>query len=154
MQRNLLIYRRPLQCSPSLVPPHTLWRGILSRNSRRIRTMSDGQPAKKMRLDAPKVCRLSHVSSNRLSESTSQMIGTHNGTFHCDEALAVFLLKHTTTYVDAGSRQSSLTAPVPTLISRVLNTHRPEAVQRSCCSRYVRHRRRRWRCVRREDPTI
>ncbi|ETW87238.1 hypothetical protein HETIRDRAFT_59247 [Heterobasidion irregulare TC 32-1] len=28
-------------------------------------------------------------------------IGTHNGTFHCDEALAVFLLKQTTTYHDA-----------------------------------------------------
>ncbi|KAG8928548.1 hypothetical protein FRC01_005766 [Tulasnella sp. 417] len=29
------------------------------------------------------------------------MIGTHNGTFHCDEALAVFLLRQTATYRDA-----------------------------------------------------
>ncbi|KAH8114584.1 GAMM1 protein [Phellopilus nigrolimitatus] len=28
-------------------------------------------------------------------------IGTHNGTFHCDEALACFLLKQTSTYRDA-----------------------------------------------------
>ncbi|KAF8319684.1 GAMM1 protein [Clavulina sp. PMI_390] len=28
-------------------------------------------------------------------------IGTHNGTFHCDEALAVFLLRLTSTYKDA-----------------------------------------------------
>ncbi|PFH54501.1 hypothetical protein AMATHDRAFT_72292 [Amanita thiersii Skay4041] len=31
----------------------------------------------------------------------SKVIGTHNGTFHCDEALAVFLLRHTSTYRDA-----------------------------------------------------
>jgi uncharacterized UPF0160 family protein len=30
------------------------------------------------------------------------VIGTHNGTFHCDEALAVFLLRQTSTYRDAG----------------------------------------------------
>ncbi|KIK71018.1 hypothetical protein GYMLUDRAFT_33124 [Collybiopsis luxurians FD-317 M1] len=29
---------------------------------------------------------------------TDKIIGTHNGTFHCDEALAVFLLRHTYTY--------------------------------------------------------
>ncbi|KIM66170.1 hypothetical protein SCLCIDRAFT_354334 [Scleroderma citrinum Foug A] len=31
----------------------------------------------------------------------TKTIGTHNGTFHCDEALAVFLLRHTSTYRDA-----------------------------------------------------
>jgi len=30
-----------------------------------------------------------------------QTIGTHNGTFHCDEALAVFLLRHTNKYKNA-----------------------------------------------------
>lgn len=30
------------------------------------------------------------------------MIGTHNGTFHCDEALAVYLLRLTKTYGGAG----------------------------------------------------
>ncbi|KAJ7487630.1 GAMM1 protein [Mycena galericulata] len=40
--------------------------------------------AKKQKLDQPKV------------------IGTHNGTFHCDEALAVFLLRQTATYRDSG----------------------------------------------------
>ncbi|KAG1750019.1 GAMM1 protein [Suillus paluster] len=33
-------------------------------------------------------------------------IGTHNGTFHCDEALAVFLLRQTTTYKDASLKRS------------------------------------------------
>ena len=32
-----------------------------------------------------------------------KVIGTHNGTFHCDEALAVFLLRQTPTYRDAGT---------------------------------------------------
>ncbi|EIM92455.1 metal-dependent protein hydrolase [Stereum hirsutum FP-91666 SS1] len=32
---------------------------------------------------------------------TPKIIGTHNGTFHCDEALAVFLLRLTGTYRDA-----------------------------------------------------
>jgi hypothetical protein len=31
-----------------------------------------------------------------------KIIGTHNGTFHCDEALAVFLLRQTATYRDSG----------------------------------------------------
>jgi len=30
-------------------------------------------------------------------------IGTHNGTFHCDEALAVFLLRQTSKYKDAST---------------------------------------------------
>jgi uncharacterized UPF0160 family protein len=33
-------------------------------------------------------------------------IGTHNGTFHCDEALAVFLLRQTYTYRDAHLKRS------------------------------------------------
>ncbi|KAI0757011.1 GAMM1 protein [Daedaleopsis nitida] len=44
---------------------------------------TDDHPAKKLKMDATKV------------------IGTHNGTFHCDEALAVHLLKRTTAYADA-----------------------------------------------------
>ncbi|EGO23671.1 hypothetical protein SERLADRAFT_370529 [Serpula lacrymans var. lacrymans S7.9] len=35
-----------------------------------------------------------------------KIIGTHNGTFHCDEALAVFLLRQTTAYQDAGLKRS------------------------------------------------
>ena len=31
-----------------------------------------------------------------------QVIGTHNGTFHCDEALAVYMLRQTSTYATAG----------------------------------------------------
>ena len=31
-----------------------------------------------------------------------KLIGTHNGTFHCDEALAVFLLRKTKAYNGAG----------------------------------------------------
>ncbi|KAF8807432.1 metal-dependent protein hydrolase [Phlegmacium glaucopus] len=33
-------------------------------------------------------------------------IGTHNGTFHCDEALAVFLLRQTNTFHDAALKRS------------------------------------------------
>ncbi|PPR06882.1 hypothetical protein CVT24_011572 [Panaeolus cyanescens] len=35
-----------------------------------------------------------------------QTIGTHNGTFHCDEALAVFLLRQTATYRDAALKRT------------------------------------------------
>ena len=31
-----------------------------------------------------------------------KVIGTHNGTFHCDEALAVYMLRLTEAYQDAG----------------------------------------------------
>ncbi|KAG6851043.1 hypothetical protein H0H93_002935 [Arthromyces matolae] len=34
-------------------------------------------------------------------QKLQQLIGTHNGTFHCDEALAVFLLHRTNRYRDA-----------------------------------------------------
>lgn len=37
---------------------------------------------------------------------TSKVIGTHSGTFHCDEALAVFLLRHTNTYRNAAVKRS------------------------------------------------
>ncbi|KAI0322707.1 metal-dependent protein hydrolase [Amylostereum chailletii] len=48
--------------------------------------MSDVQPAKK--------------------QKQSKLIGTHNGTFHCDEALAVFLLRQTAGYRDADLTRS------------------------------------------------
>lgn len=34
--------------------------------------------------------------------SALKVIGTHNGTFHCDEALAVYMLRLTEAYQDAG----------------------------------------------------
>lgn len=37
-----------------------------------------------------------------------QLIGTHNGTFHCDEALAVFLLRLTDVYKDASEHRAPL----------------------------------------------
>ncbi|KAI0094917.1 GAMM1 protein [Irpex rosettiformis] len=39
-------------------------------------------------------------------ETCLQLIGTHNGTFHCDEALAVYLLRLTNTYADADLKRS------------------------------------------------
>ncbi|KAI1797874.1 GAMM1 protein [Ganoderma leucocontextum] len=36
----------------------------------------------------------------------AKVIGTHNGTFHCDEALAVFLLKQTNAYAETGLKRS------------------------------------------------
>ena len=37
-----------------------------------------------------------------LLDPALKVIGTHNGTFHCDEALAVYMLKLTEAYRDAG----------------------------------------------------
>lgn len=37
---------------------------------------------------------------------TSKVIGTHNGAFHCDEALAVFLLRQTDAYRNAAVRRT------------------------------------------------
>ncbi|KDQ63733.1 hypothetical protein JAAARDRAFT_29765, partial [Jaapia argillacea MUCL 33604] len=55
-----------------------------------LRKMSSSseQPVKKQRLNPSKV------------------IGTHNGTFHCDEALAVFMLRQTTLYRDADLKRT------------------------------------------------
>ncbi|KAF5374485.1 hypothetical protein D9615_009046 [Tricholomella constricta] len=39
-------------------------------------------------------------------QKLQQVIGTHNGTFHCDEALAVFLLRRTNKYRDAGLKRT------------------------------------------------
>ena len=36
------------------------------------------------------------------ARSALKVIGTHNGTFHCDEALAVYMLRLTEAYRDAG----------------------------------------------------
>ncbi|KAH8835819.1 GAMM1 protein [Flagelloscypha sp. PMI_526] len=40
------------------------------------------------------------------SEQSTLVIGTHNGTFHCDEALAVFLLRLTELYRDSPVKRS------------------------------------------------
>jgi len=34
----------------------------------------------------------------KLEVAVEPLIGTHNGTFHCDEALALYLLRKTTTF--------------------------------------------------------
>jgi len=39
-------------------------------------------------------------------QKMDKIIGTHNGTFHCDEALAVFLLRQTVTYRDGALKRS------------------------------------------------
>ncbi|KAI0033143.1 GAMM1 protein [Vararia minispora EC-137] len=39
-------------------------------------------------------------------QKQSKLIGTHNGTFHCDEALAVFLLRLTSTYRNADLKRT------------------------------------------------
>ncbi|KAI0735190.1 GAMM1 protein [Earliella scabrosa] len=44
--------------------------------------------------------------TKKLKMDSTKVIGTHNGTFHCDEALAVFLLKRTIAYADAGLKRS------------------------------------------------
>jgi len=55
-------------------------------------------------INAPWVVRRQVRSSTRMAVETSRAtrrIGTHNGTFHCDEALACFMLKQLDTYRDA-----------------------------------------------------
>jgi uncharacterized UPF0160 family protein len=39
--------------------------------------------------------------SSPKKQRTTPLIGTHSGTFHCDEALAVFLLRLLPTYANA-----------------------------------------------------
>ncbi|KAF9453790.1 metal-dependent protein hydrolase [Macrolepiota fuliginosa MF-IS2] len=39
-------------------------------------------------------------------KTAHKVIGTHNGTFHCDEALAVFLLRQTSTYADSDLKRT------------------------------------------------
>jgi Uncharacterised protein family (UPF0160) len=43
------------------------------------------------------------VTKRLKTSSDNLVIGTHNGTFHCDEALAVFLLHQTPKYKDASA---------------------------------------------------
>ncbi len=65
-----------------------------------IRTMATQSPVlKKQKTDHIKA---GPVIALLLSTHHHQIIGTHNGTFHCDEALAVFLLRQTTAYQGAG----------------------------------------------------
>ncbi|KAJ3485568.1 hypothetical protein NLI96_g4883 [Meripilus lineatus] len=42
-----------------------------------------------------------HPAKRQKMEHSDKVIGTHNGTFHCDEALAVFLLRKTQAYKSA-----------------------------------------------------
>jgi uncharacterized UPF0160 family protein len=60
----------------------------------------------------------------------SKVIGTHNGTFHCDEALAVYLLRLTDAYRDAGHSFLRTTdvpwhraEPCPTDVKRTRDPH-------------------------------
>ncbi len=53
---------------------------------RELRTMSNGQEAKRPCLD---------------TNPHRKCIGTHNGTFHCDEVLACFMLKTLEEYKNA-----------------------------------------------------
>ncbi|KIY71606.1 metal-dependent protein hydrolase [Cylindrobasidium torrendii FP15055 ss-10] len=50
-------------------------------------------PIRKIMTDSPQL-------KKQKTENT-KIIGTHNGTFHCDEALAVFLLRQTDTYANS-----------------------------------------------------
>ncbi|OCH96187.1 GAMM1 protein [Obba rivulosa] len=44
---------------------------------------------------------IQHPAKKLKMDESRKLIGTHNGTFHCDEALAVFLLKRTNVYANA-----------------------------------------------------
>ena len=49
---------------------------------------------------------MTEPAAKRQKTSHDVTIGTHNGTFHCDEALAVWLLKRTEAYKDASTFES------------------------------------------------
>ncbi len=63
---------------------------------------------------------------NGIEVDLLQVIGTHNGTFHCDEALAVYLLKHTKAYGDAGMPFQTMRRSV---ICKLCIFCRPQAYQ-------------------------
>jgi len=46
-------------------------------------------------------------TAKRQKTGSSPIIGTHDGTFHCDEALAVWLLRRTKAYKNAGAHDNS-----------------------------------------------
>jgi hypothetical protein len=63
--------------------------------------MSSNSPqTKRQKMD--KVCYSSSLFVIDDTQRCEKMIGTHNGAFHCDEALAVFLLRQTNAFRDAG----------------------------------------------------
>ena len=49
------------------------------------------------------ICTMSsrEVKKLRLDSEVRKVIGTHNGTFHCDEVLACFMLRTLEAYQDA-----------------------------------------------------
>lgn len=48
----------------------------------------------------------SSFSQSKRQKTGHKVIGTHNGTFHCDEALAIFLLRQTATFADADLKRT------------------------------------------------
>ncbi|KAF8168074.1 metal-dependent protein hydrolase [Crassisporium funariophilum] len=59
-------------------------------------------------LSFPHKCMSVSESPQAKRQKMEKTIGTHNGTFHCDEALAVFLLRHTALYRNAGTPLNNL----------------------------------------------
>jgi len=84
------------------------WRSLQSRQFRAspMSGQQDTHPAKKLKMTETK--KVIHPSPYPVVAGLTdfppffQVIGTHNGTFHCDEALAVYMLRQTSTYADAG----------------------------------------------------
>jgi len=96
---------------------------------------SQAQPTKKQKMT--KVCCFDHTLEILSDYQLLQIIGTHNGTFHCDEALAVFLLRQTATYRDSGKFQFAHTStkkksPPPPNIPADLKRSRDPAVLDTC----------------------
>ena len=57
------------------------------------------------------------------------MIGTHNGTFHCDEALACALLRMTKQFAEAGKFSEGLLL-LPTCFLDVVRTRDPATLDK------------------------
>ncbi|KAK7694627.1 hypothetical protein QCA50_001814 [Cerrena zonata] len=79
---------RPLLYHPAPYAGASL-RPSLFYHQLRFHSMSAEQPAKRQKMEVER-----------------KVIGTHNGTFHCDEALAVYLLRHTKAYADADLKRT------------------------------------------------
>ena len=79
---------------------------VLSRSLSIMPGPIETHPAKKQRMENQKTVIRTLIYHCVASDAHLQVIGTHDGTFHCDEALAVFLLRQTTTYRDAGMLSS------------------------------------------------
>jgi len=72
-----------------------------TRVTRKLYRIANELPDDKWQVQLVSVIEEPYIVKLPVSESTLKRIGTHDGTFHCDEALACFMLKQLPEYEDA-----------------------------------------------------